>query len=406
MNVGFHYHAEARQRADGAVLVPPYLGVFLDALAQHYEQIVAFLHLSPTCSTECSYVCEADNLTFSLLPPKGSQIKRLLKGSDYVEMVSRHRGAIDALIMRVPTPLAYYVWQALGRPPTGLLVVGDLVESGRRVPLPLPKKALALSLAFFDRWLLERLARQAVVATNGPELAARWRPRVGSVLEAATGTLQLADLCLRDDHFQTLPWRLLFVGRDSREKVVEDLIGAAALIVKRGTSVVVDVAGIEAHSGYGQDLARLAETQGIGEAVTFHGFLRFKPDLLQLYDRADVMVLPTRWEGIPRVLWEAMGRSCPVITTPVGGIPLVTQHERECLHVPVGRPDMIAEAILRLRQDAELRRRLLAAGMEQAKRHTVEQTVADLVEAFGQTDPHLAPSRFQRRAKPSVCGEM
>jgi glycosyltransferase involved in cell wall biosynthesis len=397
MRVGFHYHSEAIERADGAVLLPPYLGVFVDALAQHYEQIVAFLHTSTDRSSQCTYACKARNVEFSLLPPRRPPIQRLFHVEEYLGSILQQRDAIDALIMRVPTPLAYYVWQALGRPPTGLLVVGDLVRSGLRVSLPPHKKAVALFFAVANRWQLLRVARHAVVATNGPELAARWQQQVGSVLEAATGTLHRADLRQRDDHFGRLPWRLLFVGRDSREKAVEDLIEAAAHIAGAGTPVQVDIAGIRADSPYGQDLAKVAMAQGLGDVVTFHGFVRFKPELLQLYDQADVMVLPTRWEGVPRTLWEAMGRGCLVVATPVGGIPLVTQHERECLHVPVGRSDLIAEAVCRLEADPQLRHSLIHNGLQQAERHTVDRTVAALVDAFGSANRGLLPDNSIER---------
>jgi len=393
MRVGFHYHVEVVQQADGTLLMPPYLGRFIDALAHHYGHLVAFLHRhpNPSVASDCTYACQADNLDIVLLPPKRDYLNRILRAREYIKSVVPFRHRLDGLILRVPTPLAWFVWRALGCLPTGLLIVGDLIESGKRVPLALHKKLLGLVLSHVDLWLLMHIARKAVVATNGPELAARWRRRVGYVIEAATGTLHESELHYRDNHFQRSPVRLLFVGRNSREKGVEDLIKAAAQLIRGGLSVAVEIAGIERDSSYGTDLAALAMAYGICDNVRFHGFVKLEPDLLHLYDDADVMVIPSRWEGVPRVLWEAMGRGCLVVTTQVGGITLVTQHERECLHVRIGRPDKIAEAILRLRQDIDLRRRLVAAGIEQARRHTIERTVAGLVQAFGQADPRLAP---------------
>ena len=387
MSIGFYYHSEALQEPGGATLVPPYLGRFLDTLTLCYEQVTVFLHQKPdeAAAGRCTYCCSSPNLSVHLLPPKGSPASRLLRSPGYMRAVAPWRDKLDSLILRVPTPLAWFIWHALGRPPTGLLVVGDLVESVTRTQLPLQKKALGFALAHLDLWLLKMVARDSIVAANGPELAQKWR-RMGPAFEVSTGTLYANELRCRDDHFKRACIRLLFVGRDSREKRVEDLIEAAAQIAEQ-EAVLVEIAGIERDSLYGCELAALATARGIGDNVHFYGFIDLASDLLRLYDQSDVMVLPTRWEGIPRVLWEAMGRGCLVVTTAVGGIPLVTRDERECLHVPVGRPDLIVAAINRLERDADLRRRLVAAGLEQARRHTIEYTVAELARTLAEADP-------------------
>lgn len=407
MRIGFHYHVDAWQQPDGPLLVPPYLGRFMDELARYYDGITAFLHRHPVGLAPSAhiYACQAANLDLSLLPPKKHPARRLLASQEYMKAVFPFHGQLDALILRVPTPLGWSIWRTLGYPPTGLLVVGDMIESIRRGPLPLHKKLLYLALFYLDLQRLQQVARNAVVVTNGPELAAKWQRRVGDVMEVATGTLYASELRERDDHFQGPSIHLLFVGRNSREKRVEDLIEAAALLANDTDSIVVDLAGIERDSPYGRDLAALASARGIGDAICFHGFVQLEPDLLGLYDQADVMVIPSRWEGIPRVLWEAMGRGCLVVTTAVGGIPMVTRHGRECLHVSVGWPDMIAEAVLQLRRGAGLRRQLVAAGIEQARRHTIEYTVAHLVEILGCVDSRLASSRRDGSENGSdVCG--
>ncbi len=376
---------------NGKTVVPTSIGRFLDILAQYYDQLTVFFHRAGDMSPalKCDYVCQSDNIVISLLPPRKPYLKRILSARAYMDALHPFSRCLDALILRVPTPLAWFVWRALDFPPTGLLVVGDLVESANRVSLPIYKKILSRILPQLDLLMLKKVASRSVVATNGPELTKKWRDRVDWVVEVATGTLLADELRKRDNHFRSTPMRLLFVGRNSREKGVEDLIGATARLADEGYKIQVDLAGIDNGSQYGKRLTAQAKVEGVDEAIRFHGFLRLKPDLLELYDMADVMVLPSRWEGVPRVLWEAMGRGCLVVTTSVGGIPMITRHERECLHVPVSCPDLIAEAILRLKQDAKLRKKLVAAGMEQARRHTVEYTVRDLVRAFGQMNPQL-----------------
>jgi glycosyltransferase involved in cell wall biosynthesis len=395
MRIGFHYHVSAWQQPDGSLLVPPYLGRFIDELARYYDGITAFLHRHPTGlpPSAYTYVCQAKNLEIVLLPPSTHPLNRMFLARSFVRPAAPYRGQLDALILRVPTVLARSLWQTLDCPPTGLLVVGDMVEYVNRASVDRFRRLWRLVIARLVEGSLQSVARRSVVVTNGPELATIWRQRVPQVIESATGTLYHSEIRRRDDQFSQPVIRLLFVGRATDAlKSPRDAVEAVAHLAAYGERATLDVAGLSADAPLAVQLADLATNRGLVDALTFHGFVRLNPELLVLYDRADALIVPSRWEGIPRVLWEAMGRGCPVVTTPVGGIAMVTRHERECLHVPVGRPDCIAEAVLRLRRDAALRTRLLDAGLEQARRHTIEGTVADLVKAFGEADTRLAPS--------------
>jgi phosphatidyl-myo-inositol dimannoside synthase len=78
-------------------------------------------------------------------------------------------------------------------------------------------------------------------------------------------------------------------------------------------------------------------------------------------DRADLFVLPSRQEGLPRALLEAMARGLPALSTPVGGIPELLA---ACDLVPVGDAAALADRIAKWarspRRLAEAARRNLA----------------------------------------------
>ena len=77
---------------------------------------------------------------------------------------------------------------------------------------------------------------------------------------------------------------------------------------------------------------------------------------------ADAFVLPSLEEGLPLALVEAMALGVPVVSTPVNAIPEAVEHEVTGLLVPPGDAEGLAGAILRLRDDPALARRLAAAG--------------------------------------------
>jgi glycosyltransferase involved in cell wall biosynthesis len=96
----------------------------------------------------------------------------------------------------------------------------------------------------------------------------------------------------------------------------------------------------------------------------FPGALGFLPpsDVHGWYDRAAVVVLPSRREGLGNVLLEAMAHGRPVVGSAVGGIPSLIDNGRTGLLVPPGDPVALHSALERLLGDARLRDRLGAAG--------------------------------------------
>lgn len=73
---------------------------------------------------------------------------------------------------------------------------------------------------------------------------------------------------------------------------------------------------------------------------------------------ASVFVLPSYAEGLPLAILEAMAWQCAVVTTPVGNIPDVIESESNGILVAPGDVEGLAEALRRLVEDDDLRRRL------------------------------------------------
>jgi glycosyltransferase involved in cell wall biosynthesis len=106
-------------------------------------------------------------------------------------------------------------------------------------------------------------------------------------------------------------------------------------------------------------LEELAKELHIDRRVHFAGQLVETQNLHQFFD---VSVLCSRSEGFPNAVIEALAAGCPVVATPVGGIPEVISDRQTGLLVPVDQPEALAARVQELRHDAALRKRLSEAG--------------------------------------------
>jgi glycosyltransferase involved in cell wall biosynthesis len=113
--------------------------------------------------------------------------------------------------------------------------------------------------------------------------------------------------------------RLITVGAlDQMYKGVDVLIQAVALCRRAGCDVRLAVVGD------GQQLASLktlARELGVFSEVEFLGMLPAGEAVRKQLDSADLFVLASRQEGLPRSMIEAMARGLPCVGTHVGGIP-------------------------------------------------------------------------------------
>jgi glycosyltransferase involved in cell wall biosynthesis len=104
-----------------------------------------------------------------------------------------------------------------------------------------------------------------------------------------------------------------------------------------------------------------------------------------VFSDIDMFVQPSLNEGTPVSLIEAMAAGTPAIATRVGGIPDVVDGERTALLVPPGDSLALAQAILRLCCDPQLRQRIGEAGRRAVfPRYDIAELVAHLRTLYAQ----------------------
>jgi glycosyltransferase involved in cell wall biosynthesis len=129
-------------------------------------------------------------------------------------------------------------------------------------------------------------------------------------------------------------------------------------------------------------LEELAHSLGIAHSIRFTGF---RNDISRLIGAMDLLVLPTKNEGFPWVLAEAMSLGKPVVATRVGGIPELVQDGHTGLLVPPGDGAALGTAIAEiLGQPGRARQMGLAGRRRVRERFGVEKMLDRLEELFSQ----------------------
>ncbi len=116
-------------------------------------------------------------------------------------------------------------------------------------------------------------------------------------------------------------------------------IEAMAILKQRGLRVSLQWLG---DGRYRQQMVTLAAKVGVSDVVSFAGNIDTAQEVRAYLDEADLFVLPSRTEGLPRAMVEAMARGLPCIGTNIGGIPELL--EQEAL-VPINDPERLADKI-------------------------------------------------------------
>ncbi|MDQ1695753.1 MAG: hypothetical protein QOJ03_1106 [Frankiaceae bacterium] len=165
---------------------------------------------------------------------------------------------------------------------------------------------------------------------------------------------------------------VLAVGRLEPQKRIDVLVDALA----GWPGPVSPVAVVAGTGSLEADLRRQIERTGAPVRL-----LGRREDVADLMTAADVVVLPSAWEGYPLVAQEALRAGTALIATPVGGVPDLVGPA--ALLVPAGDPHALQLALRHLVEDPAERRRLGAAGRERAHTWpTTEQMVDRLAQIY------------------------
>jgi len=269
----------------------------------------------------------------------------------------------DAAVLRLPSTVAMRIGsQVVGRLPYACEVVLD-VEAAWKGTSGISRLAWRL----IDRRVRD-LCRKAdgVSCVTERYLQQRYYPAGSDAFTSHYSSLSLpssfyggAKTCPRE--------RPLVIAHTANQvefngiKGQNEVIEALGILKKRGVDAVVRFAG-KGENGGVEKLRAYAAMHGVENNVEFAGFLS-REQLDRFLSEAHLYVMPSRFEGLPRSIIEAMAKGLPCVTTPVSGNPeLVDQHFLVDYH----DVETLADRIEELARDASLYERTSKRNFERS----------------------------------------
>ena len=298
--------------------------------------------------------------------------------SAVIQKVRQSVAADEAVMMRVPSQIADCLAPALRRVgrPYGVEVITDPWDAFSPQANPHPLRP------FFRRWGSHQLRRHCSSAAGAAYVTAAALQRrypcprhmaAMSDVELNACPILPAARCFADMPDAARRKTVITVGSlDHLYKSPDVLIKAIAACVAKGFNIQLRIVGDGRNRQFLEDLAASLK---LGDRVVFLGSL---PSVVEQLDEADLFALPSRQEGLPRALVEAMARGLPCIGSEVGGIPELLAPEDI---VPRNDVEALAKKIQEVLSDSGRAQRMAARNLEKAKEYD-EAKLRELRGAF------------------------
>lgn len=376
MRLGFYYHIPAITENE-KILMPGYLGRFIDSLASNFDQLVLFMHLpDPGETTHFDYEISSGNVKFIPLVKRGSVPNRTLFPRKFTGEIRTHIDQIDGMLIRGPTPLLPVIARAVRKIPCAFLIIGDYVAGIDSLPQPYWRKELIRLWAKLNAYQQYQVIRNQLIFVNSNILYKKYYGKVTNLREMRTSTYFNRDIFVRKDTCLESRVRLLYTGRLDPAKGLLDMINAISILIKKGEDIVFSVVGWpEENSNIIERMQLLAKDCGIKDRIFFEGYKTVGDELFRFYIESDIYIIASQTsEGFPRTIWEAMAHCLPVVATKVGSIPDFINGAAEL--VDPKSPQGLADGISNIIHDPVKRRTYISKGLELAQQNTLESQVS------------------------------
>jgi glycosyltransferase involved in cell wall biosynthesis len=157
------------------------------------------------------------------------------------------------------------------------------------------------------------------------------------------------------------------IGRLTFQKGIDLLIKAFANVADKINNIKLFILGSGENETY---LKNVVIENGCENKVIF---IKYNEDIYDFYNKLDIFILTSRYEGVPYVILEAMNYGLPIISTRVGGIDNILTNGYSALLVENCNTEEISNSLIRLIEDPLLRNKLSSNALIDVQKYSIEE---------------------------------
>ncbi len=331
------FYVEARYIKDDKGNIYNTEGVLKFPLWQRYLEV--FSHLTivarvkhvPGYVGQKEHLANGDRVSFFELPYFHGPAE-FLKKRDFIYERIKESVALDGrFLLRVPGQIGTIAAKYLQKTNRkyGVEVVGDPFDVFSKGAVNHPLRLFFKYKYYFELKKVVSKASSALYVTERA-LQQRYKTQKGIFSTFASNViLNEKDIKneIRDFDSKKKTFEIISIGSLEQMYKAPDVVLKSIEIVNNSQEEYRLCLNWVGTGKYLPEMNTLASKLGIQSDINFIGYISEKEKMITLLDKADIFVLASRTEGLPRVVIEAMARGLPVIATRVGGIPELISEE-------------------------------------------------------------------------------
>lgn len=231
-----------------------------------------------------------------------------------------------------------------------------------KLTLPITDKLIAVTGKDIEKGLRDGIGQPEnyLVIRSGIEMDRFGQPQVNRQVTRATWGIPLEAQLIGT------------VTRLSPQKAPLDFVRAAAQVARTHPKAWFMMVG---DGPLRADVEKLARELGIADRLVLTGLRRDVPELMAAFD---IFALSSLWEGLPRVIPQAMATDLPVVATACDGSAEAVEDGVTGFLVPPGQPDQLAQRLSQLLDDPDLASQMGETGLERAQEFDVQRMVTQI----------------------------
>jgi glycosyltransferase involved in cell wall biosynthesis len=215
---------------------------------------------------------------------------------------------------------------------------------------------------FYKKYLLKKILSSADYLTATSHFlgkqTVRIHPSIADKLAVIPFGVKMPEI--QADYSDKGQIKLIYIKVHARRYGPDILFKAVHSLIKQGMNISLTMAGSGEMT---EELKEMANKLNINKYISFVGFLDNR-EIAPLLAGHDIMVMPSREESFGVAALEASSVGIPVIASNIGGIPEAVKNNQTGILVPSDNVENLAEAIKKLADNVELRKRMGNAGRE------------------------------------------